>query len=253
MGSLSLAFTQKTPVCQEWVGSVAAKRVYSKLPNNFLMKKRNLFLQRQWEAMKSTERRSRTPLSVKSIGSNEPTKRSSSFRLPSPAPSIDAYDTKSNWKNSLRSSESPARSQTRSIASGAKSKRSTNSSPRELTEKRSQSSDGKSFRSSESSTDWGYTSYESFTARKSHEEERHQRSSFETQNVSYKKQKDLGKAEAVQYGEISLRSLKTPEITSWYELGVLGLSSKIYSDTSELKEKVFTNNMKREPMSTQTV
>merc|ERR1711915_960022 len=52
-----LAFTQKTPVCQEWVGSVAAKRVYSKLPNNFLMKKRNLFLQRQWEAMKSTERR----------------------------------------------------------------------------------------------------------------------------------------------------------------------------------------------------
>ena len=36
--------------------------------------------------------------------------RSNSVRLPSSAPSVDAYGSKLNWKNSLRSSDSPTRS-----------------------------------------------------------------------------------------------------------------------------------------------
>merc|ERR1712106_763451 len=118
--------------------------------------------------------------------------RSHSVRLPSPAPSIDSYASRpANWKNSLRSSESPARSyrgtsaprrtarklsQPPSDSVSPNRDRYTSKSPESKTrqshspdqslpaERRSLSSDGMSTKSSQSSTDWGYTSYSSFTA-----------------------------------------------------------------------------------------
>ena len=134
--------------------------------------------------------------------------RSHSVRLPSPAPSIDSYVSRpANWKNSLRSSESPARSyrgtsaprrttrkpsqppsdsvspnryflllsifiycgtfyRDRYISKSPESKTRQSHSPDPSlpAEHRSLSSDGMSTRSSQSSTDWGYTSYSSFTA-----------------------------------------------------------------------------------------
>ena len=135
---------------------------------------------------------------------------SNSVRLPSPAPSVDAYGSKSNWKNSLRSSDSPARSyrapsapqtpqrkisrpqrdsvspnrsswfckvnffskipplRNQSVAKSPERKTHQSESPVQSlkTSSRSVSSDGMSNRSSPSSTDWGYTSYSSFTAHK---------------------------------------------------------------------------------------
>ena len=46
----------------------------------------------------------------KDRSSSQPRARSNSFRQPSPAPSVDTYVSRPSWKNSLRSSESPARS-----------------------------------------------------------------------------------------------------------------------------------------------
>ena len=126
---------------------------------------------------RSYRKRSSTPSFSRSRGSSQPRTRSNSFRLPSPAPSIDAYSDRSNWKNSLRSSESPARSFRGSSTPRTASQKVIEPSQHRREEqeyeeerikdkqgRRSQSSDGMSTRSSYSSTDWGYTSYENFSA-----------------------------------------------------------------------------------------
>merc|ERR1719500_66153 len=149
--------------------------------------------------------------------SSQPRARSNSFRLPSPAPSVDSYSTRSSWKNSLRSSESPARTY-RGSSAPRKTPRRPSQAPSESvspnrdryasksperktrqshspdqiinTGRRSLSSDGMSTRSSQSSTDWGYTSYSSFTAG---------RSSSSSQNTSYEESDE----QDFQYGRQS--------------------------------------------------
>ena len=58
---------------------------------------------------KSSSTTSYNSLPRKNRSSSQPRARSNSFRKPSPAPSVDTYASRPSWKNSLRSSESPAR------------------------------------------------------------------------------------------------------------------------------------------------
>merc|ERR1711862_954472 len=112
---------------------------------------------------------------------SKPRQRSSSFRHISHAANHDSYSGKHDWTGSLRSSESPSRSfractpnrQRKTSRSSYRESVSPNrnqsvSPDRSVTpeaweapkknERRSMSSDGMSQRSSQSSTDWGYTS-----------------------------------------------------------------------------------------------
>ena len=63
---------------------------------------------------RTVRKKSSTPsynsLPRKDRSSSQPRARSHSFRQPSPAPSVDTYVSRPSWKNSLRCSESPARS-----------------------------------------------------------------------------------------------------------------------------------------------
>jgi len=214
--------------------------------------------------------------------SSQPRARSNSFRLPSPAPSVDSYGSKSNWKNSLRSSESPVRSYrapsaprtaarkasrapresvspNRNISKSPERRNPKSISPDQCTNsgRRSISSDGMSTRSSHSSTDWGYTSYSSFTAAHSS----HTSSSYSSSQLDEKsssagskvsaKLKDTSFEESDEpdygfggyakgYGDgskISLGSLKTPEISPWDSMGILGLSSKMFSTSSMMRRE----------------
>merc|ERR1711892_1622563 len=207
--------------------------------------------------------------------------RSHSVRLPSPAPSIDSYASRpTNWKNSLRSSESPARSYRGISAPRRTTRRQTPSesvspnrdeyaskSPERKTRqsqspehslpvgRRSLSSDGMSTRSSQSSTDWGYTSYSSFTAdrqsSKTTTKQTQQSSSSSSKYSSSARNTSFDEADDQDYGyggqgnghgTISLGTLKTPEITPWDNMGILGLSSKMYSDTSIMKQGIFSSS-----------
>ena len=164
---------------------------------------------------RTVRKRSSTPtynsLPRKDRCSSQPRARSNSFRLPSPAPSVDTYESRPSWKNSLRSSESPARSYNSTSVPRTATRKSSSvpsvsvspsryllqhshlttlklsfrnryasQSPERKTRqshspdqsmntpgRRSLSSDGISTGSSQSSTDWGYTSYSSFTSAKS--------------------------------------------------------------------------------------
>merc|ERR1712106_581056 len=204
--------------------------------------------------------------------------RSHSVRLPSPAPSIDSYASRpSNWKNSLRSSESPARSYRGTSAPRRTTRKQTPSdsvspnrdeyvskSPERKTqqshspdqslpaERRSLSSDGMSTRSSESSTDWGYTTYSSFTAgrqsTKTSTKQTQQSSSSSSskyssisRNTSYEEVDEQCKGYGGQ-GTVSFGTLKTPEISPWDSMGILGLSSRMYSDTSTMKQGIFSSS-----------
>jgi hypothetical protein len=111
-----------------------------------------------------------------------------------------------------------------------------------------------STRSSQSSTDWGYTSYSSFTAGRSSSSSQHKSSSSSkyssssARNTSYEESDE----QDFQYGRqskgyggqgtISLGALKTPEISPWDSMGILGLSSKMYAATSEKKEGIFSSS-----------
>jgi len=213
---------------------------------------------------RSYRKRSSTPSFSRSRGSSQPRTRSNSFRLPSPAPSIDAYSDRSNWKNSLRSSESPARSFRGSSTPRTASQKVIEPSQHRREEqeyeeerikdkqgRRSQSSDGMSTRSSYSSTDWGYTSYENFSAGQNGSSISTRNTKNEMKQRSYSTashyDESLESAYRSNYktpssGALSLSSLKTPEISSWDNLGILGLSSKMFSDTSSIKEKVYSNS-----------
>merc|ERR1712106_598827 len=199
--------------------------------------------------------------------------RSHSVRLPSPAPSIDSYASRpTNWKNSLRSSESPARSYRGTSAPRRTTRKQTPSesvspnrdefaskSPERKTRqsqspdqslpvgRRSLSSDGMSTRSSQSSTDWGYTSYSSFTAGRQSSKtttKQTQSSSSSSKYSSSARKNSYEEADDQDYGyggqskgyggqgnghggqgTISLGTLKSPEISPWDNMGILGLSS----------------------------
>merc|ERR1712013_500734 len=201
--------------------------------------------------------------------SSQPRARTNSFRLPSPAPSPDSYSSKPNWKNSLRSSESPSRSYRGTSAPRKTSRRPsqpqrdsespnreryTSKSPERSTRqsespeqvmnngRRSLSSDGMSARSSNSSTDWGYTSYSSSSSKYS----------SSMRNTSYEEADEQDYDYARAGKNISLGALKTPEISPWDSMGILGLSSKMYADTSTNKEGIFSSSslMRRESVTT---
>lgn len=219
-------------------------------------------------------KRSTTPSNNR--GSSQPRAKSSTVRLPSPAPSPDAYNAKTNWKNSLRSSESPSRNYRGTSAPRTVARKPSQTSPtrreepkheeqrvEEVQGRRSMSSDGMSTRSSQSSTDWGYTSYESFTAGKSsrstesrnmREENRH-RSYSSMMDTSYEESDESFYNSAYKTsteGVLSLDAFKAPELSSWDNLGILGLSSKMYSDTSSMKERVYSSSstFRRESVTT---
>lgn len=105
-------------------------------------------------------------------------------------------------------------------------------------------------------TDWGYTTYTNFTSGKgssagrtrqdlSHEEERGQRYSYNNNNSYSNTSKTAG------FGGVGLASLKTPEINPWDNMGILGLTSKMFSDSSTAKQGVFTSSsiIRRESVS----
>ena len=134
---------------------------------------------------------------------SQPRQRSASFRQPVTPLSQDGYHGRADWKGSLRSTESPARSY-RAPSSSRKTSRSSQrdsvtpepvlparESPQDwlkVPERRSVSSEP---------TDWGYTTYNNFTSGKvnnagsrtrhelSYEEERGQRYSYNNNNNSY--------------------------------------------------------------------
>merc|ERR1712128_128066 len=230
-----------------------------------------------------TVRKKSSPPSYNSVSrqersSSQSRARSHSVRLPSPAPSIDSYVSRtSNWKNSLRSSESPARSYRGSSAPRRNARKQTPSdsvspnrdeyvsksperktrqshSPDQLlpAERRSLSSDGMSTRSSESATDWGYTTYSSFTAgrqsTKTTTKQTQQSSSSSNKyyssarKTSYVKEDEQDCGDGGQDKAVSLGGLKTPEISPWDSMGILGLSSKMYSDTSTMKQGIFSSS-----------
>lgn len=181
-----------------------------------------------------------------------------SVRLPSPSPSQDRYDARPNWKNSLRSSESPARSyrpparRSTSHSCGretpVRSNRDSTSPARPPPQPRyaspapapdpPRSEAGMSGRSSQSSTDWGYTSYENYSAGRKSSSSSRQTTNREAFDESYE---EFG-TEAVGR-KMALASLKTPEINPWDNMGILGLSSKMFSDSSSSKVGMFSSSL----------
>ena len=131
---------------------------------------------------------------------SQPRQRSASFRQPAPPPAQEGYHGRADWKGSLRSTESPARSY-RAPSNSRKTSRSSQrdsvtpepvlparESPQDwlkMPERRSVSSEP---------TDWGYTTYNNFTSGKvsssgsrtrqelSYEEDRGQRYSYNNNN-----------------------------------------------------------------------
>merc|ERR1719483_1988234 len=174
--------------------------------------------------------------------------RSSSFRLPSPAPSVDSYGSRSNWKNSLRSSESPARSyrapsaprtaakkesrapkksvapnRNRNISKSPERRPHKSVSPEQNINKgrRSMSSDGMSTQSSLSSTDWGYTSYSSFTAAHSS----HTSSSYSSSQLD-EKSSSAGSKVSAKLKDTSFEESDEPDGYGGYDNGY-GTGGKI--------------------------
>jgi len=214
-----------------------------------------------------------------------------SYRGPSPAPPIDSYSGRpKDWQNSLRGLQpSTPRVQRRPARRESKSpdrpiSHQSLSPPRSFYQQdigRSSSSD--IVPNSAPPTNWGYTSFDEFTARRSSEKSSstldrraysslnrkdHKRSpspvkvlsperkeqqsasspskSFESKlgKSSYKSYQDTYDIEKPSYakyqdsprqgkiGSISLKGLKLPVINMWDSMGVLGLSSKMFSETA---------------------
>jgi len=202
---------------------------------------------------------------------SQPRQRSASFRQPSPSPPSphqDGYYGRADWKGSLRSTESPARSY-RAPSYPRKSSRSSQRDsvspehavppPREPVQDWAPRPERRSV-SSTDSTDWGYTSYNNFTRGtasssrysrqvrdqsfdESYEEDRAEKYSYNNNNSYSSKTAGVGK--------VGLATLKTPEINPWDNMGILGLSSKMFSDTSSAKQGVFSSSslLRRESVS----
>merc|ERR1712223_516277 len=101
-------------------------------------------------------------------------------------------------------------------------------------QRRSLSSDGQSQRSSTGSTDWGYTSYSSFLSG-SKSMQSSQRSS--TSSSSFRKPitRDTFEENDEPYGtsKVSLDALKPAEISPWDNMGILGLTSKMFANQQQ--------------------
>merc|ERR1712147_584759 len=129
------------------------------------------------------------------------------------------------------------------------------------------SSDGMSQRSSQSSTDWGYTSYNNFTASiKGGNSSNNTRSSSYSKysgglkdssydesheddySISFSGSKSYSSSSSTG-GRMALASLKTPEIQPWDNMGILGLSSKMFSDSSTAKAGAFTSIVRKQSVS----
>jgi len=116
-------------------------------------------------------------------------------------------------------------------------------------------------------TDWGYTSYNNFTttrgattrsASSTKYSSQVRDSSFDEsyedfgQNYSYNNNSYSSKTKSPGVtGGVGLASLKTPEINPWDNMGILGLSSKMFSDSSSAKQNVYSSSslIRRESVS----
>jgi len=227
---------------------------------------------------------------------SQPRQRSNSFRQPSPAPTNgQGYSGRADWAGSLRGGE-PCHAHQRRGSTPRQRKTSTRSSHRESVspqrklsvsperavtpewqkkaERRSMSSDGMSQRSSQSSTDWGYTSYNNFTASSKGGNSTNSTNNTRSSSSSYSKYsgglKDSSYDESYENdysssfsysgsknyssssstgGRMALASLKTPEIQPWDNMGILGLSSKMFSDSSTAKAGAFASIMRKQSVS----
>jgi len=194
----------------------------------------------------------RTPSFSRPAARPAPARRASTLprnhgvRGPSPAPSLDA-GRPVDWKNSLRGS-SVSREEPRPRVKRPSPRREPepprrprSPTPEKERSRRSLSSDGQSPASSSSgSTDWGYTSYSSFlngTSRTSTGRSSTSQSSYRKSSMgsSFKETDEYDRG-----GKVSLDALKTPEISPWDNMGILGLTSKMYSDTSVTKQQSFS-------------
>merc|ERR1719228_1065583 len=160
-----------------------------------------------------------------------------------------------DWKNSLRGTTIPRdetppprpRPQTKP-APPPVTRRSKTPEPERA--RRSLSSERQSAdRSSPSCTDWGYPSYSSFLS--SSRQSNSTQSSFRSSSTSKTSSSMMTgssslmngsfqeEEEDYRPGSLSLEALRTPKISPWDEMGILGLSSKMYSDTS-VKQSSFS-------------
>lgn len=116
--------------------------------------------------------------------------------------------------------------------------------------RRSLSSEGpSSARSSTGSADWGYTSYSSFlngarTASSSSGQSSHRTPGLASRprkaSLAVHSFKESEEQQSSRSGKVSLKALETPIISPWDNMGILGLSSKMYSDTSVTKQNSFS-------------
>jgi len=182
-----------------------------------------------------------------------------SVRGPSPAPSVDSYASKpTDWKNSLRGSSAPRDDPPRVRRKSSVKRQSPPKQPsversptprsptperRPSPQRRSLSSDGQSQRSSTGSTDWGYTSYSSFLSG-SKSMQSSQRSSISSSKTSssnssssFRKSitRDTFEENDEPYGtsKVSLDALKPAEISPWDNMGILGLTSKMFANQQQ--------------------
>jgi len=182
---------------------------------------------------------------------------SRSVRGPSPAPSLDSYGARpTDWKNSLRgasaSREDPPRIRRKpSVKRESPPKqpsversptpRSPTPERRPSPQRRSLSSDGQSHRSSTGSTDWGYTSYSSFLSGSKASTaslQSSQRSSLSSKTSSIRKSLTSNTFEendqpSYGNGKMSLDALKPAEISPWDNMGILGLTSKMFANQQQ--------------------
>merc|ERR1712130_488137 len=103
-------------------------------------------------------------------------------------------------------------------------------------QRRSLSSDGQSHRSSTGTTDWGYTSYSSFlngskTSTASLQSSQRSSSSGKTSSIRKSLTNSAFEENDEPYGtgKISLDALKPAEISPWDNMGILGLTSKMFA------------------------
>merc|ERR1712130_505732 len=99
-------------------------------------------------------------------------------------------------------------------------------------QRRSLSSDGQSHRSSTGPTDWGYTSYSSFLSGAKTSTASLQSSQSKTSSIrkSLTSRTFEENDEPYQSGKMSLDAFKPAEISPWDNMGILGLTSKMFAN-----------------------
>merc|ERR1712037_607426 len=186
----------------------------------------------------------------RSQGSPAPSR---SVRGPSPAPSLDSYGARpTDWKNSLRGAsasredppwvrrkpsvrrESPPKQPS---VERSPTPRSPTPERRPSPQRRSLSSDGQSHRSSTGSTDWGYTSYSSFLSGSKTSTGSLQSSQRSSSSSNIRKSLTSRtfeeNDEPYGTGKMSFDALKPAEISPWDNMGILGLTSKMFANQQQ--------------------